>query len=134
MDPAPLPPIATPAALLRRGKLNITNPPPGRFLYTIDGHGPWLEGRILERFDDPEHEPLGAWLRLADGPEWVWSKDVWVEVELPEAAGPEAAGPEAGAPSATSPRPSPPAEREKTPERALSSQAKRAMGVPIRKT
>lgn len=127
MDPAPLPPHATPAALLRRGKLNISNPPPGRFLYTIDGRGPWLEGRILERFDDPEQEHLGAWLRLQDGPEWVWSKDVWVEVELPEAR--NAAGPEDDAPLKM---PTPAQAKAVVTER-LSAQAKRNMGIPIRK-
>lgn len=82
----------------KRGKLDLKDAPPGRFLYTINGAGGIYEGRILDRHDDdPAKE--GEWLKLDESGQWHWSPDIWIECRLPDEN------------AATSPQPSPPTER-----------------------
>lgn len=99
--PAVTPPAPLPASY-KRGKLDLNDPPPGRFLYTINGAGSILEGRILDRHDDDPGKE-GEWLKLDESGEWQWSPEIWIECRLPDVK------------AATSPQPSPqtpPAERE----------------------
>lgn len=76
MNPAPLPPLA-----LKLGRIDVKNPPPGRFLYSVLGcKSEAFEGRLL---DFVPYDGL-HWLKLEAGDSWLWSGDVNILVHLPE--------------------------------------------------